>query len=276
MVRMPAQLGLTSRHWIMEGATRTIASCVAYALAIVLNLEIANEYRNARWLRVAWLALAVNAGVSILRMLVESSLINLAVERYTGSPLFGLLQHLAIVPANVFLLLGLIAMWWAYHQVGLGFTIKPLDYAIIAGILVLMCALLIFREGLSQAHSPFFAGRYLQQIGLVLLALSAASSLVLQRMAMQMGGGKLAIALRFLTLYTLVRGVLVLFQAWQRTLASEMPLSSLPLFQLFLEFSWQVVPWIATLAAAYRAELTVHAAQELAQQRASKAALASA
>jgi hypothetical protein len=40
--------------------------------------------------------------------------------------------------------------------------------------------------------------------------------------------------------------------------------------------SWQVAPWIVTLAAVYRAEITVHAARELEQQRAAKAVLASA
>jgi len=43
-----------------------------------------------------------------------------------------------------------------------------------------------------------------------------------------------------------------------------------------LEIGWQMVPWIATLAAACRAELTVKAAKELAQRRAAKRELVSA
>src|SRR6266511_2658933 len=174
---MPWWAGLTEHMWVTESAIKTGFLCFAYALALALNLEIAAEYRQTRWLRVAWLALAGNAGVSIIRIAVESSLFNLVWPGYTHSPLWGLLQHLAIVPANAFLLFGLLAMWWAYHQVGLGFSLEKRDYAAIAGILLLLVSLMVFREGLSQALSPYALSRWLQLIGLALLSLSAAASL---------------------------------------------------------------------------------------------------
>ncbi|HMX24982.1 MAG TPA: hypothetical protein PKC13_05080, partial [Blastocatellia bacterium] len=130
--------------WIAENALKTGALCLGYLPALLLNLEIAKEHRQTRWLHAAWLALAANAGVSIVRMIVESSLLNLAWPGYTRTPLWGLLQHLAIVPANLFLLLGLLAMWWAYQQVGLGFTVEKRDYAVLVGILVLMFLLLFY------------------------------------------------------------------------------------------------------------------------------------
>jgi len=260
--------------WVTESAIKTGFLCFAYALALALNLEIAAEYRQTRWLRVAWLALAGNAGVSIIRIVVESSLFNLVWPDYTHSPLWGLLQHLAIVPANAFLLFGLLAMWWAYHQVGLGFSLEKRDYAAIAGILLLLVSLIVFREGLSQALSPYALSRWLQLIGLALLSLSAAASLATHRMAMQMGGGKLAIALRLLTLYTLLRGVLVLVQAGQNMSLTDGQQAS-GAYSVFMNLCWQAVPWVATLAAAYRAEMTVHAARELEQQRAARAMLVS-
>lgn len=274
-VHLPAKIGVTEHYLLWEGLLRTVALCVAYTLALTLNLEIAAEYKNALWLRLGWLALAGNAACSIVRMLIESPLLNLVSPGYTRSPLAGLLQHVAILPANAFLLLGLLAMWQAYHQVGLGFTIERRDYAAIVAILGLMVALLFFRQGLSEARSPYLSARYLQQGGLVLLSLGAAVSLVLHRIAMQMVGGKLAVSLRFLTLYTLLRAVLVLIQALFRLISPELnhPLSTI---SLFLDLGWQAVPWLAALAAAYRAELTVHAARELAQQRAAKTALVSA
>ena len=260
--------------WVTESAIKTGFLCFAYALALALNLEIAAEYRQTRWLRVAWLALAGNAGVSIIRIVVESSLFNLVWPDYTHSPVWGLLQHLAIVPANAFLLFGLLAMWWAYHQVGLGFSLEKRDYAAIAGILLLLVSLIVFREGLSQALSPYALSRWLQLIGLALLSLSAAASLATHRMAMQMGGGKLAVALRLLTLYTLLRGVLVLVQAGQNmSLADGQQASGA--YSVFMNLCWQAVPWVATLAAAYRAEMTIHAARELEQQRAARATLVS-
>lgn len=272
-LHLPTHPGGT-RYRVVEGLLRTGFACLAFAIALVLNLGIAAEYKNTFWLRLGWLALAGNAAFSIARMMIESSLINLASEGYTRSPLAGLLQHVAIVPANAFLLLGLLAMWRAYHQVGLGFTIERRDYLAIAGILGLMVALLIFRQGLSEARSPYLTARYLQQTGLVLLSLGAAASLVLHRIAMQMGGGKLAITLRFLTLYTLVRGMLVLIQALFRLLSPEFN-NSPGTLGLLIGLGWQLVPWVAALGAAYRAELTSHAAEELRQQRAARAALAS-
>jgi len=271
---LPWRAGLTPRLWVTESAIRTGFLCLAYGLALALNLEIAAEYRQTRWLRVAWLALAANASVSIIRIVVESSLFNLIRPGYTRSPLWGLLQHLAIAPANAFLLFGLLAMWWAYHQVGLGFAIEKRDYAAIAGILVLLVALIVFRQGLSEARSPYAVSRWLQLIGLALLSFSAAASLATHRMAMQMGGGKLAVALRLLTLYTLLRGVLVLLQAGQRMSLMDGQQASAS-YSIFIVLCWQTIPWIAALAAAYRAEMIVHAARELKQQRAAKAVLAS-
>lgn len=272
---LPWRAGLAPRHWVAEGAIKTGFLVIAYGMALALNLEIAAEHRQTRWLRLAWLALAGNAAVSIVRIVVESSLLNLIWPDYTRGPLWGLLQHLAIVPANAFMLCGLLAMWWAYNEVGLGFAIEKRDYAAIAAILGLLAGLMVFREGLSEARSPYAVSRWLQLIGLALLTFSAAASLATHRMAVQMGGGKLAVALRFLTLYTLLRGGLVLIQASLRMSLTEgqRPSGS---YSVLMELCWQSVPWIAALAAAYRAEMTVHAARELEHQRAAKAILASA
>src|SRR5499426_316038 len=273
-VHLPWRAGLTPRLWVIEGAIRTGFLCLAYILALALNLVIAAEYRETRWLRVAWLALAANSGVSIVRIIVESSLFNLIWPGYTRDPLWGLLQHLAIAPANAFLLFGLLAMWWAYHQVGLGFAIEKRDYIAIAGILLLLVGLMVIREGLSQARSPYASSHWLQLIGLALLTLSAAASLATHRMAMQMGGGKLAVALRLLTLYTLLRGVLVLVQAGQNMSLTDGQQAS-GTYSVFMNLCWQAVPWVAALAAVYRAEMTIHAARELEQQRAARATLVS-
>lgn len=273
-LHLPAYLGFTQHHFMGEAAIRTTALCTAYALALLLNLRIAGEYKNAPWLRLAWMALAGNAGFSVLRILAESQLFNLLAEGYTRSSLHGLLQHLAIVPANALLLLGLLAMWQGYHRVGLGFTIERRDYAAVVLILGLMAALLVFREGLSEARSSYLTARYLQQSGLILLSLCAATSVVLHRVAVQMGGGKLAVTLKFLAFYALLRAVLVLIQAWFRLAAPELN-NPLGTTALYLDICWQAAPWLATLAAAYRAELTTHAARELAQYRAARSAMVS-
>ena len=274
-LHLPVLLGAGPHLRMIELSFQSAASALAFAFALALNVEIAQEYVENSWLRWAWLALAANAGFSILREVIESPLLNLVWKGYSDGPLQGLQQHLAIVPANTCLVLGLLGMWWAYHQVGLGFVIRRRDYVEIAAILGLMLALLFSRQGLTQAESPYVIGRLLQHMGLVLLAAAAAASVVLHRMAVQMGGGKLAVALRCLTLYTLLRGTLVLVEAifslrmpeWRQT----------PGLLHFVDtLFWQAVPWIAALAAAYRADLTVHATKELERYRASKAAPVSA
>lgn len=272
-INLPWTFGWTARHYIAAHLIRLALSCVALGLACAINLEIAEEYRNARWLRLAWLALAANAGISVLRMIAESPLWQLSWPEYT-LPIRGLLQHLAIVPANFALLLGMAAMCWAYHQVGLGFEIERRDWLMMGGVAALLIALMTVREGLTEAQSPIVTSRYLQLSGLILLALATAVSIVLQRMAMGMGGGRLAAALRVLTLYALLRSALVLLGALhpERFIS---PTGNI-LRGYFFELGWQAVLWLPALAAAYRAELTHHAARELAQQRADKAALVSA
>ena len=274
-LHLPALAGGPAHFRVTEGALKTGTSILAYAVAVALNLGIAAEYRHAPWLRVAWLALAANAAVSIFRTLAESTLVNLAWAGYTRSPLFGVLQQSAIVSANSFLLVGVLAMWWAYHRAGLGFSVGRRDYAAMGGILALMLAILALRENLSLAGSPYLAVRHVQQAGMVLLLATSAASVVLYRLARQMGGGKLAAALRCLTLYAVLRGLFVFLGMLQQMLPAAAT-GPRRLSGLFLDLAWQLVPWVATLAAAYRADLTASAARELECRRAGRAALASA
>lgn len=260
------------RMWVALAAVRVAAGMLAYGCAFALNLEIAREYRQAIKLRLAWLALAANAGIFFFRPLVETRLWDLVAPGFVNSPLQGLLQHLLIVPANISILVGVLAMWSAYHEVGLGFRIRRGDYWVMAGVVALVLALLFYREHLTEAQSPYLSSQILQQAGLVLLSICSAMGVVLHRLTMQMGGGRLAVALRLLTIYVLLRGVLVLLRALKLEFLPEP--SGWPERYLF-EFGWQMVPWIAALAAACRAELTVKAAQELAERRAARGALAS-
>ena len=266
--------GVTTAH-LARGALRAGATILAYSIAVALNLEIAAEYRSTRWLRVAWLALAANAGISILRMIVENPLLNQVWPHYTASPLFGVLQQMAIISANCCLLVGVLAMWWAYHQIGLGFAIEWRDYLAMAGILALMLGILALRANLTLAQSPYVIVRHIQQVGLILLLVVSATSIVLHRLSLQMGGGRLAAALQCLTLYALLRGTLV-FVGVLRQMVWPQSNDPLWLTRYFFDLCWQLVPWVAVLAAAYRAQLTVSAAKELEHWRAVKAAATSA
>jgi hypothetical protein len=117
--------------------------------------------------------------------------------------------------------------------------------------------------------------RWLRLIGLAQLSSSATASLAPRRMAMRMCGGKLAVALPFLTFYTLLRGALVLIQAGQRMSLLEGQSASVSC-SLFIGLCWQAASWTAPPAVAHRAEMTVNGAREPNQQCGAKAVLASA
>jgi hypothetical protein len=268
---LPAAWGWTSRFRLTEAIIMTVAGTLAFGIAWLLCLEVAAEYRQARWARLAWLLLAANAALSLLKRSVGSPLFDFLAEGYRTGPLRGLLDNLLVVPANLCLLLGLLAMWWALHRIGLGFRIERRDWAAMAGVAALFLTLLISRESLSQGQSPYLISRVLQPAGLALLALISAFGLVLHRYAVQMGDGRLAAVMRWLMVYVLLRGVLVLLRS---VLSPKLPLlldSPSDLNEWAFDVLWQVVHWAAAMAAACRAQLTVSAAEELRQLRAAKA-----
>ena len=258
------QLSVTFNWWPHEPGLasrfRNTASIVGFALAFLLNLEIAREYRQTRLLRWAWLALAANAGISVIRMILEGHWLKLIWPDYT-TPVRGLWQHLAIVPANVCLLVGVAALCLAYHRVGVGLEIRRRDYALIAIIAAVLIALLTYREGLTEANSPYPAGRYLQQLGLILLALISAMSVLLHGMALRMGGGLLARVLLLITLYAMGRSTLVLLSAIAPLLHPDARL----FIKLVIELGWLTVVWLPALAAAYRIQMTMDARRETKQ-----------
>ncbi len=273
---LPAAAGWTSRFRLTEAIVMTIAGALAFGIAFLLSLEVAAEYRQSRWARLAWLLLAGNAALSLLKRSAGSPLFDFVMDDYRASPLRGLMDNLLVVPANLCLLAGLLAMWWAFHQIGLGFGIERRDYAAMAGVAALFLALLVFRENLSQGQSPYVLSRVLQPIGLVLLAVSSAFGLVLHRHAVQLGDGRLAAVMRWLMVYVLLRGVLVLARG---VLGEQLPLlldSPAQLDEWAFDVLWQVVHWAAAMAAACHAQLTMSAAEELKKLRGAKAAVVSA
>lgn len=268
---LPAAWGMTSRFKLTEAIIITGAGFFSFGVATVLSLEVAREFQRGTLARWAWLWLGISAGLSFLKRGMGSPLIDFLVPGYSVSPTRGLLDNLIVVPANLFLLAGLLALWWSFHNLGVGFRVARRDYFGMLAVTSLFLTLLIVSGTLSQGQSPYWLSRVLQPMGLGLLGVCSALGIVLHRYALQMGDGKLAAVMRWLMAYVLLRGMLVLAAG---ILQPQTPLTldaPSDLDKWVIDSLWQVVQWCAAMAAACRADLTVSAAQELKRLREERA-----
>lgn len=269
---LPVGLGNAAQHAFWLEALRVVGASCAYGAALLFCWRIADEYRETKWMRFAWLALTLNAGLSLLRPFVRPLPIwGQPIELYNASPEYALLMHCILVPANFCLLLGLLAIWWAYHEIGLGFRLGKRDILAVLGLLVLMMAFFVFGDLLTEAQAYYRATTILQIVAQMQMFLIAAASLLLHRVSIQMGSGRLAITLRWMTIYALWRLGMVLVVSLARHV--------FPNHSAFIadaaQFGWQLAPWLFTLAVAHRAELTALAAERLAHIRRERPALPS-
>jgi hypothetical protein len=247
-----AKAGLIARHEYSELLIGLSFGAVARGMALVLFLRIADEYRSVRLTRLAWQALAIHAALIYLRGVITSSLVDLLIENYYSSPLRGFLNHSLGSISSVFLLLGVIGILLGYRRAGLGPDLRTRDYLAISITLILFGCLLSFRADLDEGQSPWTLNRILQPLDLCLIAAASIASIVLYRYAASMSGGKMAEALRWLVLYGIGPGVLVLL------LQVILPATT---GAILLDFSpvgrlWTLLPWMLTLTAAVRAQIT--------------------
>ncbi|MFN0111310.1 MAG: hypothetical protein ACKVZH_20805 [Blastocatellia bacterium] len=264
IILLPVGLGNAAQHAFALDVLRVLGSCFAYGLAFLVCWRIAAEYRETKWMRLAWLALTLNAGLSLLRPFVRPLPIwGQPIELYDTPPKYALLMHCILVPANFCLLLGLLAIWWAYHEIGLGFRLGKRDILAVLALLALMVTFFVFGDLLTEAQAYYRATTILQVVAQVQMFLIAAASLLLHRVSVQMGSGRLAIALRWMTIYALWRLGMVLLVSLAR--------HAFPNRATFIadvaQFGWQLAPWIFALAVVHRAELTDLAAEGLAHIR---------
>jgi hypothetical protein len=247
-----AKVGLIARQEYSELLIGLGFGAVARGMAFVLFLRIADEYRSVRLTRLAWQALAIHAALIYLRGVITSSLMDLLIENYYSSPLRGFLNHSLGAVSSVFLLLGVIGILMGYRRAGLGPELGARDYLILSRTLILFGAVLSFRANLDEGNSPWMINRILQPLDLLLIAAASIVSIILYRYAASMSGGKMAEALRWLVVYGLAPGVLVLL------LQVILPATSGTILEDFSPIGrlWTLLPWMLTLTAAVRAQIT--------------------
>ncbi|MGH9769617.1 MAG: hypothetical protein ACREAB_19505, partial [Blastocatellia bacterium] len=259
---LPVQWGWMERPAGALAAVGLLGGLCAYGLALLVCLKIVEEYRDASWLRWAWLGLTANAAILLFRPLAQEMLAEALWPDFHASPWRLLLRHTVIVAGNLALGLSLLAMWWGYRRLRLGFHLRRRDFAAMAGLLILLAGLIGVRENLTEATSPFVVNRVLQLAGLALLFIIAVAGIMLQRIAEQMNGGRLAVALRWLTLYVLLRlGLVVLASSLRSAYPEALWASDVA------RFAWQSVAWVFTLTVVYQMQVTLTAAEELERVR---------
>ena len=246
----PAQQpDLGPRAWVMA-----FRGVIGYSVAFILCLSVAFEHRSDSWFRIAWLAFAVNAAASIVRHAADTALWDLVSPGYSSGVEIAIIRQTAIVIGLGALLAGVLSIVWAFHRMGIGLSPKRWDIASIAGIFAVLATIFYFREGLAEFHKSSQLAQDLQQLGLILLAASAACSILVYRLARQMSGGRLALTMLSVVIYTVLRCILVCVSLFPTLDATVQP-AKIPLDL--------AVPWLFALAAAYRSGIASHGAAQI-------------
>lgn len=234
-----------SAYWVNAAGKE-----IAYILATGFCLQIASEYRRQPLMRLAWNLLAANALVSILRHVLETRSLQQVLHVH-------LYRQIVITAALLLLLGGMWSMACAFLRTGLGFRVHRIDVIAVVMIFGVVSAILIFHDHLSEAHIPLPAVRDLQLFSQVVIAAAGALSVVLHRITLDMGGGKLAISMRFLVGHILGRVMLVLTGVILRPY-----LSTHQEWGFVSNLAFNATIWIFALAACYRADMFTAALQQ--------------
>jgi hypothetical protein len=239
---------------------RMLSQLMAYGIAMWLCGEIAAEYRSSRELRTAWVLLGLCAGVSMVRHVVDTPLGDLVWPGYWAGPWSQLMRELLAAAALTLLAAGILTMAEAFRRMRLGFSMRRPDLAAMAGVLLLLCLVLYFRNDLSAARGSLSLAKRAQLFSQVMFAVAAAGCVLLMRISKQMGGGKLAIAMGWIIAHIVLRAVLVLSTALQAHLHKSLPFSDFlsPLLSL-------AAIWMFAMAAASRYQVSGTAAQQAAK-----------
>ena len=182
------------------------ACCVAaYLIGLLSCWRGALLYPKDSPIRLGWLAMGANCVLSAFR---HAALIPKQFVRSTDR--IDIVSQTLQLPALIFVLLGLGAMWWGVYRLGLGFRVRWWECSAIASSAAMIAW--TFRDNLSHAHSANGVLTVLQLISLTLLIAIAGVGLLLHGLAMQMGGGRLAVVMRSVAVYALIRSLLNLSQ----------------------------------------------------------------
>jgi hypothetical protein len=226
---------------------------LAYGIALYYALRIGADHRAPSAMRTAWLLMAASAAVAIIRHVFDW-VAYLAGWKETMLTTLVSLRQIPIVLSLLLLTAGLAAMWSSFAAIGMGLRLRFGDIAWL--IVILACVPMIFslRAVMSDAQSAYTLMRHLQSASPILLAAPALLALMLHRISQEMGGGSLAVSLRFLVAFLVTRlvGLLSGLGPWVENIPAVAVLTQ--------AVNWSA-PWIFTLALVYRWRVTAFASE---------------
>jgi hypothetical protein len=210
-------------------------SCVAaYLIGLISCRRAAALYPRTSPMRMGWLALS---GYCLLSVFRHAALNPLSAPLAGSTDRVYLISQVFQLPALICALSGILAIWWGVYRLGLGFRVRWLEYAGVGAAAAIITW--AFRNQLSHAQSGHGLVTNLQQVSLGLLLSIGGVGLLLHGLAMQMGGGRLAVVMRCVALFALTRALLTLAQANRES------------YSFLWWFCYYAVTWVFVFGAAY-------------------------
>jgi hypothetical protein len=238
---------------LWSGGTSQMLHLVAYVLVLLFCLKIRSDYPAPSAMRLAWVLMACCAAVSMVRHAFEFIAVLAGWIPGRVSTVVGFRQ-IPIALSLLFLTGGLVAMWSSFAAIGLGMRFRASDLFTAAAILGLVPWVLSTRSTLNDSSSVYPLIRVLQAASPVLLAAPALVGLALHRISVEMGGGQLALSLRYLVVFLVFRLAALLVQF-------SPAIGTWPLSAEVAQALFAAATWLFVLAVASRWHLTISADQ---------------
>jgi hypothetical protein len=195
--------GTASTHFISHAYEPLYL--LANAIGLIYCRKICGDHHGRSTMRTAWLLMAGSCAAAIVRHGFEWTTFLLGWDDGNMATNIVSLRQIPTVLAMVFLTASLIFMWSSFAAVGLGMRYRLRDAVMLLAVLALMVGVLSNRQELWDDRSEYVLMRYLQWSSPVILALPALIGLALQPVCKEMGGGQLAVSLRYLVWSLLLR-----------------------------------------------------------------------
>ena len=176
---------------------------LAYLTAFLLCLRVYGDQVRGSRMRLAWLCLTISCVFDFVRQIFEVAGALWGLNRLLPGVMG--FRSVPITLALILLALGLIQMIPPLLATGLRLRLRWTDIFWIAAILAIVISILLQRENLSDAASPFPLLALLQALSPVLLSVSAVVIVLLYRLSCQMGHGEYAAFLTLMVLFFAAR-----------------------------------------------------------------------